>query len=41
MTKVLDATQNTVQSPRCASVRLPVVAVPTRYIVTDAPCVMV
>ena len=41
MTNVLDATHRTVHTPRCANVRLPVVAVPTKYIVTDVPCVMV
>jgi len=41
MTNVLDATQNTVARPRCASVLLPVVADPTRYIVTPEPCVIV
>ena len=40
MTKVLEATQTTVASPRWANVRFPVVAVPTRYMVTDVPCVV-
>ena len=41
MTNTFEATQRIVQMPRCARVRLPVVAVPARYIVTLAPCVIV
>ena len=41
ITNVLEATQRTVQIPRWARVRLPVVADPARYIVTDVPWVMV
>lgn len=41
MTNVFDATHRMVQTPRWANVRLPVVAVPTKYIVTEVPCVMV
>ena len=38
---VFAATQKTVARPRWAKVRLPVVAVPTRYMVTPEPCVIV
>jgi hypothetical protein len=41
MTHSVALTNQMVAKPRCGMVRLPVVAVPCRYMVSPEPCVMV